>query len=205
MGEYLSPYISTKEGFNDMGSLFQKIVNGQTSSTTEGFTDLDKVFEDILKVGPAPVIPHLSCSSASGSGAAGCPPTTVTTTTTGTTVTTPAAPTAFLSTLLEQELTRVKSLMDTAKRISPVVQTLSPKPDAYDAAFENSNNPGLPRAGATLQGFTIILLIVSFIALTMVSVIAVNNITQNAYTAGKTFIGFIILGVILFSLIARLG
>jgi hypothetical protein len=188
------------EGFNN---LFQE------KSSVEGFADMSGLFNTILKSGTATSITRPACSQSATGDGSNCPPTTsvgsTQSSTSGDTATTTSTPTAFLKTIINQEKATMDSLMDTAKRINPVAQTINPKPAAYDAAFEGNTPAALPRAGATLQGFAIILLIVSFIALTMVSTIAVNNVTQNAYSAGKTFIAFIIGGVILLSLITRLG
>ena len=113
--------------------------------------------------------------------------------------------TMFLKGLLNAEKARADSLMDSAKRIRPVVQKLGPIAEANDAAFESEKQAPMPNSGATLQGFAVLLLFISYIALTIISTIAVNITTQNAYTAGKTFIGFIVLGVIMYSLLVRLA
>jgi len=206
MGEYLAPYISTREAFRNMGSLFEKSFKG--TSTHEGFTDIDNVFQNILKSGSAPVITHPACSQSSDSGSAACAQTSTSASSTATTTTTgtPAAtPTAFLKTMLQQEKATADSLMDTAKRISPVVQTLAPVAEASDVAFEASAPAAVTTRGATLQGFAAILLVVSYFAFTLVFTIFINNTTQNPYTAGKTFVGLLILAFILYTLIVRLA
>jgi len=113
--------------------------------------------------------------------------------------------TMFLKGLLTQEKARADSLMDTAKRMKPVMHKLAPIAQANDAAFESEKQAAIPNSGATLQGFALILLLVSYIALTIISTIAINIVTQNAYTAGKTFVGFLVLGVIMYSLLVRLA
>lgn len=198
MGEYVAPYTSMTEGFNN---LFQE------KSSVEGFADMAGLFNTILKSGTPISVTNAACSQSATGDGSNCPPTIPVvsrqSSTSGDTST--STPTAFLKTIINQEKATMDSLMDTAKRINPVAQTIIPKPAAYDAAFEGNTSAALPRAGATLQGFAILLLIVSYIALTIVSTIAVNNITQNAYSAGKTLIAFLIGGVILLSLITRLG
>lgn len=209
MGEYLAAYISPTETFKNMGSFFENAF--KKTSTHEGFTDIDNVFQNILKSGTADVITHSACSQSSGSGSgSSCPPTSGTVTSTsgtgpGGSVNPSAAPTAFLKTLLDQERATADSLMDTAKRISPVVQTLEPVAEASDAAFEGSAPVEIPKPGATLQGFAVLLLVLSYVAFTLVFTIFINHTTQNAYTAGKTFAGLVFLGFISYTLIVRLA
>jgi hypothetical protein len=111
----------------------------------------------------------------------------------------------LLKDMLIEERNNVEVLMDTAKRIKPIAQQVIQKEQAYDAAFESEQQVPVPRAGATLQGFAILLLIISYISLILVSVISVNIITGNPYTALKVFILMILGGIILYSLIVRLG
>lgn len=112
---------------------------------------------------------------------------------------------SLLKDMLTEERNTVEDLMTTAKKLNPVVQKVSQEENAYDAAFESEQQPELPRAGATLQGFAILLLVISYISLTLVSVIYVNVTTGNPKTAGNVLVGLIIAGLIGYMLIVRLG
>ena len=112
---------------------------------------------------------------------------------------------SLLKDMLTQERNTVEDLMNTAKKLNPVVQRVVQEEAAYDAAFESEQQPEVPRAGATLQGFAVLLLVISYISLILVSVIAVNTITENPMTAGKVFAGLLVAGVIGYTLIVRLG
>jgi len=112
---------------------------------------------------------------------------------------------SLLKDMLTEERNTVEDLMTTAKKLNPVVQKVSQEENAYDAAFESEQQPEVPRAGATLQGFAILLLVISYISLTLVSVIYVNVTTGNPKTAGQILVGFIIAGLIGYTLIVRLG
>lgn len=207
MGEYLAPYVSTAETFKNMTNIFEKNFKG--SSSNEGFTDIANVFQNMLQTGSAPGVTRPACSQSSSDGTGtNCPPTSTTVTTSssqGGSSTQQGTSTSFLKSLLEKERAAVDSLMDTAKRIRPVVQTLEPVAEASDAAFEASTPAGIPKPGATLQGFAVILLVLSYVAFTIVFTIFINHTTQNPYTTGKTFVGLLILAFILYTLIIRLG
>jgi hypothetical protein len=174
MGEYLAPYASGIEGLDILGNLFKKLLPQSDPSAYEGFTDMAGIFSEVLKIG----VPRAD-------GTIG-PPTS-----------------AFLKTLLEQERATADSLINTAKRLQPVVKTLEAVGPANDAAFESEVQAALPKAGASLQSFAVLLLVISYLVLTITSMVLVYNITENPYTVGKTFIGFSIAGVILYSLIIR--
>ena len=112
---------------------------------------------------------------------------------------------SLLKDMLSEERNTVEDLMTTAKKLNPVVQKVVQSESAFDAAFESENQPELPAAGATLQGFAILLLVISYISLTLVSVIYVNVTTGNPKTAGQVFVGLILAGLIGYTLIVRLG
>jgi hypothetical protein len=117
----------------------------------------------------------------------------------------PETNSSLLKSMLSEERANLDKLMDAAKRLNPVIQSVITVEDAYDAAFESDIEAPLPRAGATLQGFAVIFLIISYISLTLITTIAVMYATHNAKTAGKVFIGFVITGVVIYSLMVRLG
>ena len=106
--------------------------------------------------------------------------------------------------ILAEEQTAA-DLMKTLKNIQPLAQKVLSQPDAYDAAFETDVNVGRPSSKATLQGFAIMLLLLSYLVLTVVVTLSVSYSTNDTYTTGKVFVGFIFLGVVLFSILARLG
>jgi hypothetical protein len=113
--------------------------------------------------------------------------------------------TPFLKQMLIDQKKLADSLMVTANNISPVAQKIVQIEGASDAAFESDVPSRLPNVGATLQGFTLIFFIVSFFALMLISMYIVNKITNSLPKTGITFGVFFLIGVILFSLIVRLG
>jgi len=194
MAEYLSPYTSKIEGFNG----------------SQGGTTVADLFNSILTVGPDAIVQHPVCSQSSGAGAGSCA------TSSGnvrvpTIITTNDDPeyssqkTSFLTSVLLKEKASVDSLIDTAKRISPLVKSVAQIDTAYDARFEQNAAVKNPAAGATLQGFAILLLVISYIVFSILSTIIVNRTSGNAYYALYTFIGSLILGLLFYTLLVRLA
>jgi hypothetical protein len=112
---------------------------------------------------------------------------------------------AFLKTLIKQQLESAKSLMATAKAINPVEKTVGQMEAAYDAAFESDVKAALPYPGQTLQGFTVLLFIFSYLSLAIVCTIMVNAMTLNPAKAAGTFVGFIVVGFMMIGLFRQLG
>lgn len=110
---------------------------------------------------------------------------------------------SFLKTLIEQQKASVDSLINTAKKISPIANTVVQKEGAYDAAFESNPPASLPQISGTLQGFAIFFFIFSFIAFTLTSTIVINMVTGSLSKAGIAFVGFVVLGFILFGVVTR--
>jgi hypothetical protein len=111
----------------------------------------------------------------------------------------------FLKSLVQQQKDIADSLMRTSKKLGPISQSKVNKEDAYDAAFETSVNAPLPMATGTLQGFTLIFFIISFLCLAVVFSININIISNNTSYAIFTFISFIALFIVSIGLIIRLG
>ena len=118
---------------------------------------------------------------------------------------TPPTPTSFLKTMLTQQLEATKALMDTAKRIGPATQKAVQREQAYSAAFESDTQAPIPSIGATLQSFVLLFFSVSYVALAIVSSIMVNIVTGSTRKALATFTGFILMAIITFILLVRLG
>lgn len=112
---------------------------------------------------------------------------------------------SFLQDAVQSEKDTLDALIKTAKTMQPIAQKAFIKPDAYDSAFESDIKKPLPGAGATLQGFAVLLLFVSYLVLTITCTIATNHSTQSASKAGYVFLGFTIVGAILYSFLIRLG
>jgi hypothetical protein len=112
---------------------------------------------------------------------------------------------SLLKDMISQKKGNLDDLVRTAKQLNPVVQKVAPLDTAYDAAFETATEQSIPSAGATLQGFAILLLIISYISLVLVSVIAVNIITGNAMTAGKVLVGLLVIGFIGYAILVKYG
>lgn len=110
---------------------------------------------------------------------------------------------SFLKTLIEQQKASVDSLINTAKKISPIANTVLQKQGAYDAAFESNPPASLPQISGTLQGFAIFFFIFSFIAFTLTSTIIINMVTGSGSKAAMAFVGFVVLGFILFGVVTR--
>jgi hypothetical protein len=122
-----------------------------------------------------------------------------------TTVDSSGSAVSFLQNAVQSEKDTLDALIKTAKTMQPIAQKAFIRPDAYDSAFESDIKKPLPGAGATLQGFAVLLLFISYLVLTLVSTIATNYSTQSASKAGYVFLGFTIVGAILYSFLIRLG
>lgn len=114
-------------------------------------------------------------------------------------------PSPVLKDLIVREKANLDDLIRTAKQLNPVVQKIAPLDTAYDAAFESASERPIPAAGATLQGFALLLLVISYVCLVLVSVITVNMLTGNVMTAGKVFAGFLAVGLIGYAILTRYG
>jgi hypothetical protein len=113
--------------------------------------------------------------------------------------------TVFLKQLLIEKRTEADNLMAIAKKIAPASQQIKALETAYDASFVSDTPASLPNLSGTLQGFTLIFFLISFLTLAIVSSIWVNNLTGDTGAAVKTFAMFIG-GLILFvALITRFG
>lgn len=169
----------------------------------EGFDnpDMHSVFNNLLKISPVTRV-HGRSSRSSGSSA--CPandgqrPISFQDDT-------DTAPTAFLKSMLIQQKTATKSLMDTAKRIGPAAQKVVQMEGAYDAAFESDIQASLPRAGGTLQGFVLLFFSISYIVLALVTTMMVNIVTGSSKKALGVFAVFCILGIVILALLVRLA
>jgi hypothetical protein len=112
---------------------------------------------------------------------------------------------SLLKDLVSQSRLSLDDMIRTAKQLNPVIQKISPIGEAYDSAFEHKEPMGVPRAGATLQGFALLLLVISYISLIIVSVIAVNIMTGNLMSAGKVLIALLALGIVGYAILMRFG
>jgi hypothetical protein len=110
---------------------------------------------------------------------------------------------SFLKTLIVQQKESVDSLINTAKRISPIANTVYQKEEAYDAAFESNPPASLPKVSGTLQGFAIYFFLFSFIAFALTSTIVINMVTQSGFKAAMAFIGFVVFGFVVFGIVTR--
>jgi len=113
--------------------------------------------------------------------------------------------TSLLKNLILTEKSNLDDLLRTAKQLNPVIQKITPLDTAYDAAFESASSRPLPAAGATLQGFALLLLVISYVCLVLVSVIAVNILTGSVMTAGKVLVGLLFLGLVGYAILAKYG
>jgi len=113
--------------------------------------------------------------------------------------------TSFFRTLLIEEKASVDSLFSIAKRVGPVAKKIDQMESAADASFEDSIQAPPPMLGSTLQGFILLFFVVSYVALTLITCMAVNMITESGTKAAGTFVGFVILAIVLASVIIRFG
>ena len=112
-------------------------------------------------------------------------------------------PTSFLKTLLEQQQLNAETLMNSAKNIAPVAQTMIQYQVANDAAFE-SETVSHSRIGGTFQGFILFFFIISYCILAIVTTFMVNAISGGRSAAGA-FAGFFILSIILLAILLRVA
>ena len=112
---------------------------------------------------------------------------------------------AFLKEMLLDKRATADSLMDTAKKISPVSQKIVASEKAYDAAFESEAMAPLPNSSGTLQGFTLIFFTIAFFSLAIVLSVYVNNLTGNTSDALKTFAIFVVIFFILVGMVRHFG
>ena len=188
MAEYTSPY--KMEGFENaaMSKVFTDLlmIRPQTKKVNKGSNGRPKTTSSSNpSCPPDNAGPNILTAGAAGEGA--------------------TESTSFLKTMLIQERNTVDSLMETAKKISPVAKRINQIEDAYDAAFESDVRAPLPGISKTLQGFAVLLFFVSYIALAIIGTIAVNNITKSGRAAAGAFLGFSVGGFILLAIVARLG
>lgn len=111
----------------------------------------------------------------------------------------------FLKQLLIEKRTEADNLMAIAKKIAPASQNIKALETAYDASFVSDTAAPLPNLSGTLQGFTLIFFLISFLTLAIVSSIWVNNLTGDTGAAVKTFAMFIGGLFIFVALITRFG
>ena len=111
----------------------------------------------------------------------------------------------LLKGLVQEKKELADSLMKSAKKIGPISQNKVNKEDAYDAAFETNVDAPLPMVTGTLQGFTFVFYIISFICLAVVFSININIISNNTSYAIYTFVSFIGLFIISIALIIQFG
>lgn len=111
----------------------------------------------------------------------------------------------FLKNLIEQQEDLANSLMASAKKIGPISQRKIIKDNANDGAFESDTVAPLPNTSGTLQGFTLVFFILSFLTLAIVFSININYISGNTTYAVYTFICFIVLFIVAMALIIRFG
>ena len=171
----------------------------------EGFSDptMNNVFQDLLRVSKTNNIKKTKGSNKKSKNS--CPAPVSQALLTQTQATSETTSTGFLKDMLLKQKATADSLMKTAKKIGPAAQAIQQKEDAYDAAFENDTPAGIPSTQSTLQGFTLVFFILSYIALAGMSALAVSVITSSPRKVIYTLIGYVILGIVLFSIILRLG
>ena len=114
-------------------------------------------------------------------------------------------PTPFLKQMITNEKAAVEALLKVAAKIGPVAQTVVEKEKAYNSAFESAIPAAVPMYSSSLQGFSLVLLIVSFLSMAIVMTIYVNATTNSAGKAGGTFISFLIIGAVAIALLKRFG
>ena len=180
-------------------------------SWSEGFTDL---FSSILKV-PNPSFTQHRKVPNSGSGSSRSSrvcrtglsgPNSIYGSNSGNTLPfTAQTPAPLLKKVVLNEKATVESLLKVAAKIGPVVNTIVEKEKAYDAAFESEVPAPLPTYGSSLQGFALLMFFVSYGCLMIVVTIYINATTGNAAMAGGTFVGLLVLAVIIMALIRRYG
>jgi hypothetical protein len=177
------------EGFTN--NVFTTLLTVPLTSNFERTTSVPGTSSGVTNVNagtcPPPVAdtPPASSSSASSPPAAQIPST------------------PFLSKLIEDEKKTIESLFRTAGQILPITTSVTIDDKAYDAAFQASRPAPIPTYGSTLQGFTFILFFWSYLSLTIVAAIYINQTTGNTANAVGTFTGAIVALVLIFALMKR--
>jgi hypothetical protein len=95
--------------------------------------------------------------------------------------------------------------MKSAKKIVPISQKIMNSDGAYDAAFESDITAPLPKMSGTLQGFTLVFFIISFISLAIIACILVSQLSNNTNHTITAIVIFIVLMIVSMSLIIRYG
>ena len=172
----------------------------------EGFENLDmrNVFNTLLTITPPPPSGRRTSSKSGSGGSGACPPNPGQTPLSISESGRSDEPTSFLKTMLIHQRDATKALMNTAKRIGPATQKVVQMEDAYSTAFENDLQADLPDVGGTLQGFVLVFFIVSYCALSLVSSIMTYVVYGSIKNALGIFTAFILAGMIITSLLARL-
>jgi hypothetical protein len=194
------------------------LLSDYISPLTEGFDNptMANVFKEILKVTPVPKSKSSrgpKTDPTTGSSGSSCPPassvpSTDTATGTSATATSTSATSekiAFLKSILTEQRATADSLMESAKKIGPVIKKITAKTAAYDAAFESDITAPLPNTSGSLQGFTIFFFILSFLSLAIVASVLTNQATGSYTDALKTFGSFFLVFIVAIGIIIRLG
>jgi len=186
----------------------------EMKGNVEGFS-VDNLFNDVLKIPKSSIVKSKKApnpgNTRANSNRVACatsapqPGTTTSSTSSVTSTVNAYTPPAFLEELLKKEKKSVDTLLKVASKVGPVANTMVEHEKAYDAAFEAETPAPIPTYGSTLQGFTLLLFYISYVALMIVITIYVNATTGNAAAAAGTFVGFIVLGFISMGLIQRYG
>ena len=103
------------------------------------------------------------------------------------TIDSPGIQVDFLKQVLEDKKATADSLMATAKKLGPIAQTASASQDAYDAAFESDTETPLPNISGTLQGFTLVFFLLSFVSLAIIMTVIVNQASSSTSISLGTF------------------
>ena len=112
---------------------------------------------------------------------------------------------SFLKSILKQQKETADSLMRSSKKIGLVSQKISNRDSAYDAAFESDVTAPIPNMSGTLQGFTFLFFILSFVSLAIIMAIGVNQLSGNTTYAMMTFAAFVLIILVSVPLIFRYG
>ena len=178
-------------------------------NVVEGFTGND-VFKEVLRMPKPSIVPTKAVpgksSGVTNTNSGTCPSAaaaaTSATSTTSTTIT-PYTPPPFLKKLIQDEKNSVESLLRTAAKIGPMANIVIESENASDAAFMAKEPAPIPTYGSTIQGFTFILFFWSYVSLAIVGSIYINQTTGNTANAVGTFVGAIILLVVIFGVMKR--
>jgi len=178
-------------------------------NVVEGFTG-DDVFKQVLRMPKPSIVPTKAVpgksSGVTNTNSGTCPSAvTAPTSTSSTTSPTinPYTPPPFLKKLIQDEKNSVESLLRTAAKIGPMANSVIESENASDAAFMAKEPAPIPTYGSTIQGFTFILFFWSYVSLAIVGSIYINQTTGNTANAVGTFVGAIILLVVIFGVMKR--